>query len=337
MDWNILLLHSKRETLLKTALEAAFPGKVISLFRPGLNDPWMSECPTTNEVWKYFRTRVFNPSIWSRRVLTIYGSGSLHHYTHSLTRLSTERRGFDPEKLEWTYAHFDNHRDTWLDHSRGGNSINCGGFVDLIARDHGGVPFLIGTDVYPRKDIKGYSFSGRKIPIFSNYFSSKIKRKFPWHTYRGPGLRSFTYATQLPSEEDLLLTPRPSYLSFDLDVLRSTELVSDFDHHHYMTLRRLCQIVDKVRGYKSIFGADILGMPDNCYHPLSALTVVILAKKILGGGIKNLLSFHTHAKRVQAPLIRQYKNIYKFEDDHERPSPITESQLLEVLKANALS
>ena len=143
--------------------------------------------------------------------------------------------------------------------------------------------------------------------------------------------------TELPVSEDLRATPTPAYMSFDLDVLARSEIVTNFDQNEWMTLRRLCQILDKVRPYKKIFGADILGFPDEQHHALSVLTIIILARKMMDLGVRNLLKYHTYAKRVQA-LRTGYdcpEEISVDYEQRERPSPISEEELLEVLKCQA--
>ena len=131
-----------------------------------------------------------------------------------------------------------------------------------------------------------------------------------------------------PSVADLRETPTPSYLSFDLDYLATTEMVTNFDQNENVKLRRVCQILDRIRPHKRLFGADILGLPDDCHHGLSALTMIILARKIMGLGVTRLLSEHTWAKRQQA-----WCRTPPFDPlDRLRPSPISEGELLEILR-----
>jgi len=125
-----------------------------------------------------------------------------------------------------------------------------------------------------------------------------------------------------------------------LDLLSHSEIVTNYDQNDDMTLRRVCQILDKVRPYKRIFSADILGFPDwNQHHALSCLTMIILARKIMGLGVDRLLGYHTKAKRQQAALFNNEAlgsrrcnwDYWSILEDKERESPIEEGELLEVL------
>jgi hypothetical protein len=80
-----------------------------------------------------------------------------------------------------------------------------------------------------------------------------------------------------------------------------------------------------VREHKRIFSADILGLPDDCDHPLSVLTMLILARKIMGMGMSRLFEYHSYAKRRQAGFRIPV-------NDRDRTSPIEEGELMELLK-----
>ena len=138
-------------------------------------------------------------------------------------------------------------------------------------------------------------------------------------------LQGLTDARRLPTRRDLSETPTESYLSFDLDLLSPTEIVTNYDQNEYMTLRNLVPILDRVREYKRIFSADILGFPDECSHPLSVLTMLILARKIMGMGVSKLFEYHSHAKRRQAGLGIHLGNT-------QRESPIKEEELMELIE-----
>lgn len=329
-DWQIVLLHTRRSTLLKRAIETAFPGRAVSLHVPALSrgygrGVWCSH----EEVLSYFRRYVHDSGIWRNRVLTIYGDGDLHHYTYALSRLAAERRSLEGPELSWTYFHVDNHRDDWGDRSEDGTTdyLNCANFVDSLCHHHGAVPFMIGPEVYPAKDSRGYRMQGTEIPIYSNGFPQSLQRSRAWRTYKSPECAS--EGTGLPVVDDLRTSPTPAYLSFDLDVLGRNEIVTNFGQNDYMTVQRLHRILDRIRPHKRVFSADILGFPDDCHHPLSALTVVLLARKVLGMGTKKLLGYHGWLKQKQAGLVSSGKvNL----DKRNRASPIEEGELLEVLR-----
>lgn len=330
-DWRIVILHTRRNTLLKRAFEAAFPGRVASIHVPALGTDWYTHSATQQDVLGYFRQNVYDPGLWDGRLLTVYGDGEFHHYTYALTRLAAERRGLESPDLNWTYFHFDNHRDDWGRRPPHGYSptLNCGNFVDSIAYDHGAVPFMVGPQAYPKKDARGYRIRGTEIPIYSNYFDKALQESREWKSNSWTPLDGIRNGLELPRARDLRETPIPTYFSFDLDVLAESEIVTNFDQSEDMTLRRLCQILDKVRPHKRVFSADILGFPDDCNHPLSALTTIILARKVMGMGTKKLLAYHGQLKQKQAADIT---NGYIYLDDRDRESPIEEGELLEVLR-----
>jgi len=369
-DWKIALLHTRPNTLLKRVFEAAFPGRVRSIHAPALRRDTSYEYDVSHgELLDYFRKYVYDPGFWDGRILTVYGDGEFHHYTYALTKLAAERRGLDGPERNWTYFHFDNHRDDWGKRAKNGTceTIDCASFVDSIAYHHGAVPFFVGPDAYPYKDAVGYRIRAEEIPIYSNYFTKKLQRSRNWAGIKLLPITSgnkwedeahgsavvFT-GGELPAVSDLHETPEEAYLSFDLDYLSPMDIVTNFPQNDHITTRRVCKILDRVRPRKRVFSADILGFPDNCRHPLSALTMVILAKKIMGLGVEKLLQYQDYAKRRQAlwvanthrmkfqymsadgkaviPALPEgtYPNFYLSE--RERKSPIEEGELLEVLR-----
>jgi len=328
-DWQIVLLHTRQTTLLQRVFEAAFPGRVASIYVPELSRERKRNVSKKTLV-DYFKREVFDAGIWKNRVLTVYGDGNFHHWTYALTRFALDRRNVG----EWTYFHFDQHRDDWGQPDSKGikNELDCANFVDQIAHDYSGTPFMVGPEVYPRRDTAGYTICGKNIPLYHNYFTKAMQKSKRWHNNVRPIDQS---GLELPSARDLQVTPTESYLSFDLDLLSHSEIVTNYDQNDDMTLRRVCQILDKVRPYKRIFSADMLGFPDwNKTHALSALTMVILARKIMGLGTEQLLKYHTYAKRRQAVGLNGWsENGYWWDLDQEkRESPIEEGELLEVLE-----
>jgi hypothetical protein len=273
----------------------------------------------------YFRRYVYDSGIWNGRVLTVYGEGEFHHFTYALTQFARERRGLGYDGHDWTYFHFDQHRDDWGKRCKNGRpfNIDCGGFVDSIAYYHQAIPFMVGPTVYARKDSRGYHIDGREIPIYSNQFPKSLQESRVWRSNHA--LDGWTDARRLPTRRDLTETPTESYLSFDLDLLSPAEIVTNYDQNDDMTLRSLVPILDRIREHKRIFSADILGFPDECEHPLSVLTMLILARKIMGMGTTKLFEYHSYAKRRQAGL-------RTWLDDEGRESPIEEGELMELLE-----
>lgn len=321
-DWHIVLLHTRRETLLKRAFERAFPSQVLSLHVPALGrarEEREKTCFKT-DLLAYFKRYVYDPGIWKGRVLTVYGDGEYHHYTYALHRMALERRGLGRS----TYFHFDNHRDDWGVRPADGSTdwLHCASFVDSLAHDHRAVPYFMGPEVYAKKDSRGYDIRGTNIPIYHNQFSQHRQASQRWT--RNDELWGYTDARSLPARRDLAETPTASYLSFDLDLLAQSEIVTNFDQNELVKLRDLVRMVDRVREYKRVFSADILGFPDDCTHSLSALTMVILARRLMGLGIAKLLNYHTWLKQRQGGL---QINL----NQRERKSPLEEGEFLEVL------
>jgi len=334
MDWQIVLLHTRQSTLLKRVFEVAFPERVTSIHVPGLARHRHYQSPKRG-LLDYFDRNVYDSGIWGDRVLTIYGDGEFHHWTYALVRMALERRGL----RNWTYFHFDQHRDDWDKRDERGltPSLHCANFVDQIAHDFGGTPFMVGPEVYPKKDAAGYKVCGRHIPIYHNYFTKELQQSRFWRNNVRPAGQT---GLELPSARDLRATPTEAYLTFDLDLLSHSEIVTNYDQNDDMTLRRVCQILDKVRPYKRVFSADILGFPDhNEHHALSCLTMVILARKIMGLGVDRLLKYHTHIKQRQVARfhnnglgsVRGNWDYWSVLNDKGRESPIEEGELMEVL------
>jgi hypothetical protein len=323
-------MHTRRNTLLKRAFEAAFPDLVYPMHVPALGTEWYMDGVLQDDVLTYFQRNVYDPGLWDGRLLTIYGDGNFHHYTYALTRMAAEQRGLEGPDQNWTYFHFDQHRDDWGDRLPNGTSegLDCGNFVDSICHDHGAIPFMVGPDAYPFKDVKGYRMNGTEIPIYSNYFTKEMQKSKDWKGVRS--LRKHFTGVELPATADLRATPTSAYLSFDLDLLAQSEIVTNYDQNPEATTRRICQILDKIRPHKRVFSADILGLPDDTHHPLSVLTMIIVARKIMGMSTKKLLTYQGQLKQKQSALVT---NGYIDLDDRERESPIEEGELLEVLRS----
>ena len=332
-NWQVLLLHTRQTTQLQRAFEAAFPGRVVSMYVPELARG-RKQFVAKDTLVNYFKSHVFDQGLWKNRILTVYGDGEFHHWTYALTRLALSGRSIG----EWTYFHFDQHRDDWGKVGAQGvkPELNCATFVDQLVHDNAGIPFMVGPDAYPNKDVKGYTIAGKHIPLYHNWFTKERQRSRRWRS----NVASHT-GLELPSAADLRETPTEAYLSFDLDLLSHSEMVTNYDQNDDMTLRRVCQILDKVRPYKRVFSADLLGFPDwNQTHALSALTMIILARKIMGLGVDRLLKYHTRIKRRQAaarnrnPHAWEYwwENYWHSLGQDERESPIVEEELLEVLR-----
>lgn len=331
-DWRIVLLHTRRTTLLQRAFKAAFPGRVVSLYVPELGTHRKMYVSKADLV-RYFQRYVYDSGIWRDRVLTVYGDGEFHHFTYALTRFALDRRGIG----DWTYFHFDNHRDDWGNRPKDGytDNLDCASFVDQIAHDYSATPFMVGPDVYAKKDSAGYTIRKKHIPIYSNFFTQALQRSKKWES--NYVLQGRQTGVELPASADLRSTPTESYLSFDLDLLSPSEIVTNYDQNEGATVRRICQILDKIRPYKRVFSADILGFPDwNKHHALSCLTMIILARKIMGLGVEHLLKYHSQIKQRQAGLLSAGGEVcegyWGALGEKDRETPIEEGELMEILK-----
>lgn len=346
-DWHIVLLHTRAETMLKQVFEMAFPGRVVPIHVPAVSRLDWGISP--QDVMHYFQQHVWDPGVWRNRVLTIYGDGDFHHFTYALVWGAIRRRGLGGNRIfspDFTYFHIDNHRDDWTHVPTGKlpERLNCGNFVDTLAYDNHCTPFFVGPDVYAKKDSRGYRVDRGwrgplEIPIYHNGFSKNLQESQRWTNNQA--MLGKNSPVRLPARRDLEETPREAYLSFDLDVLPATEIVTNFDQNPRMTLRTLLHIVDRIREHKRVFSADILGFPDTCTHPLSAFTMVVLARKIMGLGVERLLDYHTMYKQRQGQMFKRGSGIWRrlytssYQNYKDRTSPVEMEELLEVLRVYA--
>lgn len=322
-DWQIILLAS-RNSLLKKGFKASFGEKVIVLNVPELGKERKNHRTTREDLLSYFRRHVYDSGIWRQRILTVYGSGSMHHYTFALHKLALQQRTIRKSTLML----FDQHRDTWGRRNKDGlsNYLTCSNWFDQTVCAHNATPFMVGPDCYPAHDSRGFEINGNRIPVYHNYFTKTLQASRKWRSNTPPANQT---GYEMPAVADLRETPRNAYLTFDLDLLGRSEIITEFDQNDGFKLRRLLQIIDQIRKHKRIFSADMLGFPEwNQTHSLSVLTMLILARKIMGLGINRLLEYHTHYKRVQGQLAKSNRNFYRA---HHRQSPIGEEDLLEIV------
>ena len=161
----------------------------------------------------------------SKPTLTLYGSGHYHHYTYALCRVFAKRRS-----KNFGYIHFDHHHDMWKDSdTKDTKQLNCGCFVKSIKRDAAQSILTIGADN------KSY-----------NQLPYRLLDKDP-----------LVYL-----KKELEKLPQDVYLSFDLDVMRPSEIATDWPYGR-LSKKVLFELIDNIKEQKNLIGVDILGFDLN--------------------------------------------------------------------------
>ncbi|MBI4141595.1 arginase family protein [Candidatus Woesearchaeota archaeon] len=158
------------------------------------------------------------------KVLTIYGSGSFHHYTYGLIRNLADVRS-----KKYTYVHIDQHTD---DASPQAEHLGCGSFVGQLNKPPVEAIRYIGCEqilsVFTQKEF-----------VLNN------------QTINEKGVQK--------SLQDILAgTPDDVYVSIDLDVLNKNEMLTRWAEGK-MSIDTLLQIIDYLKNNKNIISADVLG------------------------------------------------------------------------------
>lgn len=168
------------------------------------------------------------------KVLAVYGSGSLHYFTYGLCRRA------DSLSQEYGYIHIDHHSDDYFVSTDYGEKINekayeihCGAFVREI---------VFTTNV--RKPENVLWIGGSKGNL---YGSSSISES----ALTVEGLSSL--------ERMLCALPNDVYVTIDLDVMSSSEIITDWGNGN-MNTRSLLAILDVIKEKKRIISADICGL-----------------------------------------------------------------------------
>ncbi len=157
-----------------------------------------------------------------KRTLAIYGNGGYHHYTYGLCKAA------DKLSKEYCYIHFDHHSDYAVSYSEG--RITCGSFVGEILQDtHAQSAFFVGS-----------------LP----WGSANTHTNFITKSRKGSEIDSL--------DNILKKTPDDVYMSFDLDVMDESEILTDFSRGT-MKADKLLQMISAIKRKKRVISADILG------------------------------------------------------------------------------
>lgn len=197
------------------------------------------------------------------KILTLYGSGSFHHYTYGLCYAIAHKRSDN-----YMYVHIDNHSDSIY---RENGIIKCGSFVENIMEEpEANDILLIGAG-------KGENPKERKTISQKDLISKQAK--------------------DIVRKELKKKLQKDVYASLDLDILTYDDISTDFTQG-ILELKHLLNVIEVLKEEKNIISADILGYrgiaPSSRYgsqratYPINLLTYAILAAKITGKDTKEL-------------------------------------------------
>lgn len=196
------------------------------------------------------------------KILTLYGSGSFHHYTYGLCKVIAREKS-----KQYTYLHIDHHADSEYD-SHG--FIGCGSFVENILEEPEAKDIIL---LGPTTNPKNRAFINQETLTSKNAKDT---------------IREVLREKQQPD----------IYLSFDLDVLDVTE-IDTYYNRGKLKLNHLIDIIEVVKEEKNIISADILGYNGNFSSSAgkaSFITYATLAAKLVGKDTKELEKLHDYFK-----------------------------------------
>ncbi len=186
----------------------------------------------------------------NKKRIVVYGSGAYHHYTYGLYLNATRKLS------KHGYIHFDHHADYRCTFFAYPESLNCGAFVKEMLKDSGASGALFIGSIPPAEKRPGCPL-GFQHPSISEDQLRKRKRF----------LKSGAKYDLL----DLYLSELPGnvYLSFDLDVLAPSEILTDYSRGTMKT-EELIGIIEVIKTKKHIISADVLGFSGIRMHKKSA-------------------------------------------------------------------
>ena len=174
--------------------------------------------------------------------LVLYGSGAYHYYTYGLCKYA------DRFSKDYAYVHVDHHGNYAYGH-RNLEELRCGAFVERI---------LLGKNSNGNKDTKASTafFVGSKVTGFKKWLGIPLPHTYPY--ILEDQLRKRNGFSRLRNQLSNL--PRDVYLSFDLNVMDTSEIYTDYpDDHGSLRTEELLEVLDAIKQTKHIVGADILG------------------------------------------------------------------------------
>lgn len=175
------------------------------------------------------------------RILTVYGSGKYHHFTHGILETLADARS-----QNYTYVHIDQHTDNYpiYDVSRNGEILTCANFVSRIPINTKAIAVKY---VGCKKQLNGVRQAdiAETEELEDNNLELKLERL----------LRN---------------TPFDAYVSIDLDVLKFAQMATGWTRGD-MGCDTLIKTIKYLRTHKNILSADSLGLSRkvieaNCSH-----------------------------------------------------------------------
>lgn len=177
-----------------------------------------------------------------QKVLTLYSSGGMHHYTYGLCREVADKRS-----ESYAYFHFDHHPDYGYSSIDRFSSIdrkilNCGAFVRHILRD---------------SNAQALRYVGCRSLVDDEWCSSDVEKigKTYDSDYKD---RLECNGVEKTMERLLQNTPNDVYISMDLDVLKPEEIQTSYGNGPLL-LDQLLESLDGIKRRKNIVSADALG------------------------------------------------------------------------------
>lgn len=222
------------------SLEIDYPAIAIGdYFEKYFDVPLLRTCRNTRTEWiRHSKKSIINLTKKSlqeitTRKLVVYGSGNFHHYTYGLCMHASRMC------QDFGYIHFDHHNDYNIEPEREiRGEIACGTFVKTILEDTNASAAL---------------FVGSRPP--KEALINGIPHPYIYEEH----LRTHSRFNKL--ERLLKQLPDDVYLSFDLDVMCKSAIITAWDQGN-LKIHELMKAISIIKKNKNIIGADILGYGD---------------------------------------------------------------------------
>lgn len=211
------------------------------------------------------------------KILTLYGDGGYHHCTYGLCNTIAKKRS-----KNYIYIHIDNHTDS---HYNQNGSLDCASFVkNILEEPEAKDVMFIGSDVDTGKNT-----SEKYTLLHQRDIVSEYPKKMLEENLKAKNLSDV-------------------YCSLDLDVLKRTEIRTDYNQG-MLELKHLLQILDIIKQEKEVISADMLGYnkgvwgwQDWATREVSLLTYATLAAKITGKNTEELRKLQVYFKNKKNKL-----------------------------------
>lgn len=254
-DWKLVMLEHDEGS--KEMID--FFKKIWSdgIIRKNIGNVWLEDTDSNSRTMQNLMGNL------EGKILTLYGSGSFHHYTYGLCYAIAHKRSDN-----YMYVHIDNHTDSIY---RENGIIKCGSFVENILEEPEE------NDILLIGPWKGENPKERKTISQKDLISKQAK-----------------YIVRKELEKKL---QKDVYVSLDLDILTYADISTDFTQE-ILELKHLLNVIEVLKEGKNIISADILGYrgiaPPSRYgstratYPINLLTYATLAAKITGKDTQEL-------------------------------------------------